>query len=110
MDGSMNEKDPVLDQIVARLVEAYQPERIYLFGSKARGESGADSDYDLLLIVPDDAPPERRDSDLGYRALRGTGIGADILVWTRSAFERRRHVVCSLPATVLREGRLIHAA
>ncbi len=106
----MNEEDPVLDQIVARLVKAYQPERIYLSGSEARGESGHDSDHDLLLIVPEDAPPERRDSDLGYRALRGTGIGADILVWTRTAFERRRHFVGSLPATVLREGRLIHAA
>lgn len=110
MTDPVLERDPVLAEIVRRLVEAYQPERVYLFGSKARGEAGPDSDYDLLLVVPDEAPPERRDSDLGYRALRGTGIGADILVWTRSAFERRRRVVCSLPATVLREGKLLHAA
>ncbi len=102
--------DPVLAEIVRRLVASYQPERIYLFGSKARGEAGPDSDYDLLVVVPDDAPEERQDSDLGYRALRGTGVGADIIVWSRSRFERRKHVVCSLPATVLREGKLIHAA
>jgi predicted nucleotidyltransferase len=101
--------DDRLAQVVRRLIEAYQPERIYLFGSKARGDAGPDSDYDLLLVVPDDAPPERRGSDLAYRALRGTGIGADVIVWTRTRFERRKHVVCSLPATVLREGRLIHA-
>jgi len=102
--------DPVLSEIVRRLVGAYEPERIYLFGSKARGDGGPDSDYDLLLVVPDDAPPERRDSDLAYRILRGTGFGADIIVWTNTRFERRKGVVCSLPATVLREGKLLHAA
>lgn len=110
MKHPMLEHDPILAEIVRRVVAAYEPERVYLFGSKARGENRPDSDYDLLLVVPDDAPPERRDSDLGYRALRGTGIGADIVVWTHSAFERRRHVLCSLPATVLREGELLHAA
>lgn len=99
-----------LTRIVERLVDAYQPQRIYLFGSVARGEAGPDSDYDLLVVVPDDAPPDRQDSDLAYRALRGTGIAADVIVWKRSAFERRKHVVTSLPATVLREGRLLHAA
>jgi uncharacterized protein len=38
------------------------PSPFYLFGSKARGEAGPDSDYDLMVIVPDDAPPERRGS------------------------------------------------
>ncbi len=104
------EDDRRLAEVVRRLVEAYNPERIYLFGSMARGDAGPDSDYDLLLVVPDDASLEQRDSDLGYRTLRGTGIGADVVVWTRSHFERRKHVVCSLPATVLREGRVLHAA
>jgi uncharacterized protein len=102
-------KDSALAEIVRRLVQAYRPERIYLFGSMARGDAGPDSDYDLLVVVSDDAPMEQRDSDLAYRRLRGTGIGADVVVWTHSRFERRKHVVCSLPATVLREGRLLHA-
>lgn len=110
MTDLLLEHDPVLAEIVGRLVEAYKPERIYLFGSMARGDAGPDSDYDLLIVVGDDAPSERQDSDLAYRALRGTGIAADVIVWKRSAFERRKHVVTSLPATVLREGRLLHAA
>src|SRR3990172_9942876 len=96
-----------LTRIVERLSDAYQPQRIFLFGSVARGEAGPDSDYDLLIVVPDDVPPDRQDSDLAYRALRGTGIAADVIVWKRSAFERRKHVVTLLPATVLREGRLL---
>jgi len=101
--------DPALAEVVRRLVEAYQPERIYLFGSLARGEADPDSDYDLMVIVPDDAPPERRRSRLAYQVLRGTGAAADVLVWSRSAFQRRLHVVASLPATVAREGILLYA-
>ncbi len=100
-------EDAALAEVVRRLVEAYEPERIYLFGSKARGQAGPDSDYDLLLIVRDDALPERRRSRLAYEVLRGTGTAADVLVWLKSKFERRAHVVASLPGTVLREGRLI---
>jgi predicted nucleotidyltransferase len=105
--GSMS---PTLAEILRRLVAAYRPERVYLFGSTARGDGDKDSDYDLMLVVSDDAPPERRDSDLAYKVLRGTGVAVDVLVWTRSRFDRRAHVVASLPATILREGRLVHAA
>ena len=100
--------DSVLAEIVRRLVEAYSPERIYLFGSVARGEAGPDSDYDIMLIVPDDAPPERLRSRLAYQALRGTGTAADVVVWPRSSFERRARVAASLPATVSREGVLLY--
>ena len=103
------EADPVLAEIVRRIVEAYEPERVYLFGSKARGDPGPDSDYDLMVIVPDDAPAERQRSRLACQALRGTGTAADVVVWPRSRFERRSRVVTSLPATVLREGELLHA-
>lgn len=100
--------DPALAEVVRRLVEAYRPERIYLFGSVARGDAGPDSDYDLLVVVPDDAPPERRRSRLAYEVLRGTGTAADVLVCTRSYFEQRRLLKASLPGTVLREGRALH--
>ncbi|MBI3129182.1 MAG: nucleotidyltransferase domain-containing protein [Candidatus Tectomicrobia bacterium] len=109
-EDSILAQDPKLAEAVRRLAEAYRPERIYLFGSKARGEEGPDSDYDLLLVVPDDAPPERRESRLAYTALRGTGTAADVLVCTRKWFDERRHLKASLPGTILREGRLLHAA
>ncbi len=102
--------DARLREILRRLVEAYRPERIYIFGSRARGETGSDSDYDLLLIVADDAPEARRRSRLAYQVLRGTGVAADVLVWPRSYFESRRQVKASLSATVEREGLLLHVA
>lgn len=110
METDILRDDPVLAEIVRRLVAAYEPERIYLFGSKARGDAGPDSDYDLMVVVPDDAPPVRRRSRLAYEALRGTGRAADVLVCTRSSFDSRLHVRASLPATIVSEGRLLHAA
>ncbi|MBI4540736.1 MAG: nucleotidyltransferase domain-containing protein [Gemmatimonadetes bacterium] len=110
LDADLLRRDPALAEVVRRLVQAYQPERIYLFGSKARGDEGPDSDYDLLVVVPDDASPERRDSRLAYEVLWGTGTAVDVLVCTHSYFEARRHLRASLPGTVLREGKHLHAA
>lgn len=102
--------DPALKEILRRLIDTFQPERIYLFGSKARGEAGPDSDYDLLVVVSDETPPERRRSRLAYQVLRGTRTAADVLVWTREAFDSRLHLPASLPAIIVREGKLLYAA
>ena len=101
--------DPALSEAVRRLVAAYQPERIYLFGSVARGDADPDSDYDLLVVVPDGVPPERRRSRLAYESLHGTGTAADVLVCTRSYFQDRRSLKASLPGSVLREGRVLYS-
>lgn len=102
--------DAALAEILNRVVAAYCPESVYLFGSKARGDEGPDSDYDLLVVVPDNAPVDRTRGQLAYEVLWGTGVAADVVVWTRSDFESRRHVVASLPASVLREGKLLYSA
>ena len=66
---------------------------------------GGRSRYDSI-----DATPERKRSKLAYASLWGTGAAVDVLVWTRSSFDRRFHLPASLSATIVREGRLLHAA
>ena len=104
------DSDPVLAEIVRRLVEVYQPERIFLFGSVARGEAGPDSDYDLMVVVPDDATAERQRNRLGYRAVRHLGIPRDIFVSKASDFRRQLHLKASFPSTVVREGIVLYGA
>ncbi len=58
MSAAQHLHDDKLAEVVRRLREAYAPERIYLFGSRARGDSAEGSDYDLLVVVADDAAPE----------------------------------------------------
>jgi excisionase family DNA binding protein len=105
-------RDPALADIVDRLVKGYDPERVYLFGSAARGEAGAGSDYDLMLVMPDDASAERMDARDAYSEyLWGTGAAVDVLIVSRTYFdEAAEHVAASLPATVRREGALLYGA
>jgi len=102
--------DDALAEVVRRLVQALKPERIYLFGSRARGEATYDSDYDLMVIVPRSDQPRYRRAQAACRVPHGAEIPIDVLVLTREEFERELPVVASLPATVAREGRLLYAA
>jgi predicted nucleotidyltransferase len=102
--------DPILNEVVRRLVEVYHPERIYLFGSTARGDAGPDSDYDLMVLVSDDAPQDLRQGKPGYRALRGTGVAADVQVWSQGDFDRQLHLRASFPSMIVREGKVLYGA
>ena len=99
-----------LDEIVRRLVDALQPERIYLFGSRARGDAVSQSDYDVLIVVDQAAEQPYALERRAYRALVGLLTPVDVMVISRERFEQRRHIEASLAATVEREGRLLYAA
>ena len=102
--------DPVLAEITRRLVSVYSPDRLYLFGSAARGDAGPDSDYDVLVVVDDNAPAHLLRGRAGYSEIVSLGVAVDVLVRTVSYFDARAHLKASLPGTVLREGVLLYAA
>lgn len=110
----LNEKilteDPTLTEIVKILSEAFHPERIYLFGSKARGDSNSDSDYDIMMVIARADEPRYRIAQKALDLLWDLGTAVDVLVWTLESFESRIKVNASLPATVIREGKLLYAA
>lgn len=95
---------------IERLVVALSPERIYVFGSHARGDATWDSDVDLLVIVSEGETPAHRRAQAAYEAVGPHRLPLDILVVDRAEFDRRCRARASLPATVLREGRLLYAA
>jgi predicted nucleotidyltransferase len=102
--------NPKIEEAVRRLVEFYNPERIYLFGSAARGEFGPDSDLDFLVVLPDDCPRELRVSGRIYEELSEVDLPVDVVPWRRTDFEGRKVVKSSLPATLAREGKLVYVA
>ncbi len=104
-------REEAITEITRRLVEACRPVRVYLFGSAARGDDAPDSDLDFLVVVPDDAPEDVIRGDRLYRAIRGIAVAVDVIPWRQTDFEgRAAYVVASLPATVVREGRLLYDA
>jgi predicted nucleotidyltransferase len=101
-------KDEVIAEMTRRLVEYYHPVRICLFGSEARGEAGPDSDLDFMVVVPDDTPEHVMRSGDIYSIL-SFGIPKDVIPWRQSDFDiRAAYVPTSLPATVIREGRVLY--
>jgi predicted nucleotidyltransferase len=107
---SANRLQSALPEIVRRLRQALEPAAIYLYGSVAYGEPGADSDVDLLVIVPESELTFHQRSALAYRALRGIGIPIDVQVYTRAEFESRAALPVSFERTVSTRGRILYAA
>ena len=93
-----------------RLVEFYRPDRVYLFGSAARGDDGPESDLDFLVVVPDETPREKLFDGAIYQRLWDLPISVDIVPFHRSVFEARSSWLMSLPAIALREGKLEYDA
>lgn len=100
---------PDLTEAVRRLVEHFQPERIYLFGSRARGDERDDSDYDILVVVNESREPHYIRSARALKAIEDLDLSGEILVFTRDQFEEQQVAAASLSSTVLREGRLLYA-
>ena len=95
-----------LDNIVERIVEVAEPERIVLFGSAVRGESGPDSDVDLL-IIKDGADGLDLMARI-YRRLHGVGAAVDAIVVSSEDVKRFRdsHGLIIKPA--LNEGTVVY--
>ncbi len=95
--------------MVDRLVKFFEPERVYLFGSAARGDAGEDSDYDFMVLIPDDQREKLALTKEVHKALRGVPRAVDVLVWPREEFDKRLHLRASFPSTIVREGILLYA-
>ena len=98
-----------LDLIVQRIVDVVHPLRIILFGSAARGESGKDSDIDLLVVMPEDTPRLATAEKLHMRMF-GIPAAVDFLVATPSDLARNRDNIGLIYRNILQEGRELYAA
>jgi predicted nucleotidyltransferase len=73
--------DEIIAEMVRRIVERFDPLQIILFGSRARGDAGPDSDVDLLVVFPYVDDVGRRSVQI-LSALRGMGMAKDVFVTT----------------------------
>jgi predicted nucleotidyltransferase len=103
-------REDAVGEVVRRLVEYYQPERIYLFGSSARGDASSESDLDFLVVLPDNTPREAFFNGRIYERLWDIPLAVDIVPFRRKAFEERSGWLMSLPAIALSEGKLKYDA
>lgn len=99
-----------VEQAIKRLVEAARPLKIILFGSYVRGETGPNSDLDIMVISPDDIESPRRESVRLRRALRGISMPMDIIVVPQADWESLK----DRPGMIYREadtaGKVVYEA
>jgi predicted nucleotidyltransferase len=105
----MNRNQKDIDQLVKSVVEAVQPLKIILFGSAAREDAAADSDVDLLVVMPEGAH-RRQTARYLYKHLGEFGIPVDILVATPGDLKRHKNNIGLIYRTVLQEGKEVYAA
>lgn len=101
-----------LARMVLAIVDAVQPERIILFGSRARGEAREDSDVDLLVIESEPFGPARsRFNEIARleHAMGSIPLATDILVYTSEEVEQLKSSANHVVARALREGKVLHA-
>jgi predicted nucleotidyltransferase len=101
--------DAIVPAELLRSVVAYfEPRRIILFGSRARGEVGPDSDIDLLVVLDDDAPPEKLDWRAAYEARRDYHDSVDILMCRESGYDEDKDIVGSIAYEIAQEGVVVY--
>lgn len=101
--------DELIERVTARIVEACDPEILYLFGSAARGDAGPESDVDLLVVT---------ELDEGVRSYEKAGelrrlfdrwlVSFDILVQTPDEFARTKEWPGHIARVAAREGKLLY--
>jgi predicted nucleotidyltransferase len=99
--------EALLEQIVRRILAVGSPQKIVLFGSRARGDYQPDSDIDLLIIEESDLPRFKRSSR--YRkALVGIFPAKDIVVRTPEEVKDWEQISNAFITTVLEEGKILY--
>ena len=103
--------DPVIRQMVEAIVKEVDPLQVVLFGSRARGSAGSDSDVDLLIV--EDEPfgagrSRRREMIRIARALSQFTVPKDILVFTKDEVEHWKPSTNHVIARAFREGVILH--
>ncbi|HLG13988.1 MAG TPA: nucleotidyltransferase domain-containing protein [Blastocatellia bacterium] len=98
----------LIDKMVRRIVKRFDPEKIILFGSHAKGTARPDSDVDLLIVMP--VAGSKRKIQLELRtALHDVRLPKDVIVTTPEDFEWRKDVVGTIEYPAATEGKLLYA-
>jgi len=98
---------PYLPIVVERILRQFDPIRIILFGSWARNEARPDSDYDLLIVLPQAEDKRQAAIQIG-NSLSDLPISKDIVVTTPAEIAAKSNLVGNVLRPALREGLVVY--
>lgn len=97
----------IIQQMVERLVDRFDPDEIILFGSQARDTASQESDIDLLVIKSFSGSKRAKQLEMRL-ALHDIPVQKDIILATPEEVARRREVVGTILRPALREGKVLY--
>jgi predicted nucleotidyltransferase len=104
----MTAVDLVPETLLSQVVSVFDPRRVILVGSRARGDAREDSDYDLVVVLDDEAPDELLSAQRRYDGRRGLAIPTDIIPCREGVLNERARAIGSFAHTVLTEGVVVY--
>ena len=99
--------EELLREVTKRIVEAFDPEKIILFGSHAYGTPTPDSDVDLLIIMESDERPAKRSMRVS-KVLQPRPFPMDILVRTPQEVARRLSLGDYFFIEIMKRGKVLY--
>lgn len=96
-----------VDETVNLIVSAFNPEKIIIFGSVARGTATDESDLDILVVMDSDSKPTRRAREI-YSATSDIDLAMDIIVLTPDEFWDNRDSPYSFLSEIVRTGVVVY--
>ncbi|MFC2967327.1 nucleotidyltransferase domain-containing protein [Acidimangrovimonas pyrenivorans] len=77
---------------------------VWLFGSRARGDARPGSDWDILAVIPDDAPEDIDEPENTFRVKRKSNLLVDLLTVRASDFAEARDTVNTISHAAASHG------
>ena len=99
--------ETIISTMVERIVGRFQPSRVVLFGSQARGDVNELSDVDLLVVMGNE-PDKRRAAVEIRRSLGDLPVSKDIIATTPGEIESGGQLVGTVLHAALREGTVVY--
>lgn len=100
-------KDSILAKFIREISDVRDKiERVYLFGSRARGNERPDSDYDLLVVVAENFSKVDKDVlyDIVMDILLATGRLISLKIFKEGEFKRLKQMQTPFMRHISKEG------
>lgn len=99
--------DKKIEEIISKIIRNYDPDKIILFGSYAKGTANEDSDLDLIIVKNTDKPKHKRGKEV-RKFLLGSLIPMDLKVYTPDEFENERSSDFSFLNSAIKDSLIVY--
>ena len=96
-----------ISEIINKIAQHCDPEKILLFGSYANGTADEDSDLDFIIVKQTDLPKHKRGREV-RKHLIGSMVPMDLKIYTPLEYESELKLNYSFLNSVIKESKILY--